>query len=830
MLLRLYDRLVLHRPRAVVGVLLCIFAALGYQARCFRLDASADSLILQQDKDLIYFRKMQSRYHTHKFLLMAYSPKADLLSDEALSELKKLRDELRRLRRVSSVVTILDAPLLRCPPVPLKELKRHVTTLESPSVDRALAKAELQESPIYRKLLVSPDMRTTGIVINLARDEAFERLRARRNQLLNKESLRPLTSTEREELRTITATYRSLRRQMVDRRHEDIAAVRAIMDKHRTSGELHLGGVPMVADDMISFIRSDLKVFGVGIFCFLVVALGVVFKAVRWVVLPMLCCACSVLSMVGLLGMLGWEVTVISSNFISLQLVVTMALAIHLVVRYRELLASRPELDNRALVFETVRSMAQPCLYTTATTIAGFGSLLACNILPVIDFGWMMTAGLIVSLVVTFLLFPACLMCLPKPKPRSEKAAGRSMTAFLARVTKSHGRPIIAISLAILVLTTVGISRLTVENSFINYFKTSTEIYKGMRLIDEKLGGTTPLDVILDFEPATETKQGEAQKPAAGDDFSDFSDFDEFDKTDKPDRYWFTCTRLGQVLKVHDYLDSLPQTGKVLSLGTVVKLVAQLTDIKQLDSFDFALLFNELPDQVKKIIVSPYVSIEDDQTRVDVRVIDSQRSLRRNAFLTKVRSDLVTKLGLTEDRVHLVGMMVLYNNMLQSLFRSQIKTVGYTLLAILLMFLVLFRSLKLSLIAIFPNILSCLVVLGVMGLLGIPLDMMTITIVAISVGMAVDNTIHYIHRFRYEFPKDRHYVNTMFRCHGSIGNALYYTTISVIVGFSILALSNFVPCVLFGLFTALAMAMALLAALTLLPALIVLLKPFGPGA
>ena len=825
LLLRLYDKIVLHRPAPVVAVLLCIFAVLGYQARHFRLDASVDSLILEHDEDLILFRQIESRYRTNEFLLMAFTPHAELLSDEALSELRKLRNELRGLKRVSSVVTILDAPLLRCPPVPIKELKGNLKTLELLSADRALAKAELQQSPIFRKLLVSPDMRTTGIVINFARDQAFEQLLVRRNQLLNRKSLGALSSTEREELGNVSAAYHAYRRRNVDRRHEDIMAVRAIMDRHRGSGELHLGGVPMVIDDMISFIKSDLEVFGAGIFCFLAVALGVIFRAARWVILPMLCCGFSALSMLGLLGMLGWEVTVISSNFISLQLVITMALAIHLVVRYRELLVSQPGADNHTLVLEMVGSMARPCLYTTTTTIAGFGSLLACNILPVINFGWMMTAGLAVSLGITFLLFPACLVWLPKPEPRAERVAGRSVTALLACITESHGPAIITISLAVLALTVVSISKLTVENSFISYFKDSTAIYQGMKLIDERLGGTTPLDIVLDFDPSSEAKPVAPTKQGG-----DFGDFDEFEKADKHEKYWFTRDRVNQVLRIHDYLDSLPETGKVLSLGTVVKLAAQLTDISQLDSFDFALLFNELPDEVKEIIVDPYVSVEDSQARLNVRVIDSERSLRRNAFLRKVRSDLVNKLGLAQGRVRVAGMMVLYNNMLQSLFRSQIQTIGYTLLAILLMFLVLFRSLKLSLIAIFPNILSCLVVLGVMGLLGIPLDMMTITIVAISVGMAVDNTIHYIHRFRHEFPKDRDYTNAMHRCHGSIGNALYYTTITVIVGFSILALSNFIPCVLFGLFTALAMAMALLAALTLLPRLIMLFEPFGPGA
>jgi len=204
--------------------------------------------------------------------------------------------------------------------------------------------------------------------------------------------------------------------------------------------------------------------------------------------------------------------------------------------------------------------------------------------------------------------------------------------------------------------------------------------------------------------------------------------------------------------------------------------------------------------------------------------------LRRNELLEKIRHDLVNKLGLKKERVHLTGMLVLYNNMLQSLFKSQILTLGVVILALMGMFLILFRSLKIALIAIFPNLLSIGVVLGVMGWVKLPLDMMTITIASISVGIAVDDTIHYIHRFTTEFQIDRNYILTMHRCHESIGHAMFYTSVTIIIGFSILVLSNFIPSIYFGLLTGLAMLIALIAALTVLPQLIVVFKPFGDGA
>jgi hypothetical protein len=370
-----------------------------------------------------------------------------------------------------------------------------------------------------------------------------------------------------------------------------------------------------------------------------------------------------------------------------------------------------------------------------------------------------------------------------------------------------------------------------VENSFINYFKESTQIHAGMAIVDRKMGGTTPLDVIIDFgeEGITEPESGPESEPEGGDSDGFFEEFEEFESAEDDEKYWYTPERMDLIGRVHDHLERLPEIGKVLSLSTMLRIANELKGATEWDSFELALLFNEFPADFRRMTLDPYVSIEHDQARVAVRIKDSMKSLRRNELLQRIREDLSTDFGLEPEQVHLAGMMVLYNNMLQSLFKSQIQTVGYTVLAIMAMFMILFRSLKVSLIAIFPNLMASLVVLGVMGLLDLPLDMMTITIVAISMGIAVDNTIHYIHRFRHEFEVDHDYMQTMFRCHGSIGNALYYTSVTIIVGFSILALSEFIPSILFGLLTGLAMAMALLAALTLLPRLIILFKPFGPG-
>jgi len=827
LLTRFFDKVILKRPGFVILCLLAVVIFLGYNVKDFKLDASAETLLLENDKDLRYSRLISSRYGEHDYLLMAYAPKDDLFSDKALEKLTRLRNELRQLESVSSVVSILDAPLLESPPVQVKELASNIKTLESLTAAIKLVRIEFSESPLYQNLLVSPDLKTTALQINFIIDEVYQDLLTRRDHFREKQAFGQLSSAEVAEFKIVTKQFKQHRNKMKKIRHQDIAAIRAIMDKYRQDDELFLGGVSMIADDLIGFIKNDLKIFGFGVLFFLIITLSIIFRKMRWIFLPMLCCAFSAISMIGLLGMFGWEVTVISSNFISLQLIITMAITIHLIVRYRELLHNNPEAEKRKLILDTVSFMMRPCLYAALTTIAGFGSLLFCDILPVITFGWMMIAGITVSLILTFLFFPSVLMLISKGTPQAGRGTHFSLTPFFARFTEAHGIMILVISGIVFLISAVGISRLAVENSFIDYFKDTTEIYQGMKVIDQNLGGTTPLDVIIDLdEPEAST-----QMVASGTDTEDgneFDEFDEFDKAEDEEKYWFTSDKMALVVKIHDYLDSLPETGKVLSLGTMMKIADKISKGKPLDNFELAVLYNEIPDKFKSMVLTPYVSVEHNQVRFSIRVRDSEKSLKRNKLLKKIREDLISKLGLKKDNVHLTGMLVLYNNMLQSLFSSQILTLGIVVVALMCMFLILFGSLKIALIAIAPNLLSIGVVLGVMGWLNIPLDMMTITIAAVSIGIAVDNTIHYIHRFRHEIKADQNYLKTVHRCHGSIGYAMYYTSITIIIGFSILALSNFIPSIYFGLLTGLAMLIALVAALTLLPQLLVVFKPFGP--
>ena len=829
-----YQKYVLDRPVMVILGLIVVITVLGYKARDFKVDASAETLLLENDQDLHYARQVSARYGTNDFLIVAYAPKeGDLFSETTLQNLRSLKADLQKLERVSSVLSILDVPLFESPPLTYAELSEGARTLESPKTDRKLARVEVRDSPFYRDLLVSRDMQTIALVVNLKRDHIYRQLIDKRNGYLQKRDSDGLAPDEADELKKTVKLIRSHLDRMNVIQHRDIAAVRAIMDGYRDGAELYLGGVSMIADDMISFIKADLKGFGLGVFLLLVVMLGFIFRRVRWVVLPMLCCFLSVIAMMGILGTFGWEVTVISSNFISLQLIITLAIVVHLIVRYREYLRENPDTDQRTLVSDTVRAKFTPCLYAALTTIAGFSSLLFCDIKPVIHFGWMMSAGILVSLILTFFLFPACVVLLPKENPPSgNRRFNFAFITLLADFTRNRGGWVMVFTLILSGLAVAGLFRLVVENSFIDYFKESTEIYRGMKVIDEKLGGTTPLDVIVQFEDtdlSTEPDEDMDEAYLEDEEDADLMELLDEEVAEQKDKYWFIDERLETIEKVHDYLDGLPETGKVLSFGTLLKLARSLRKGEALDSFETNVFYNKLPDKYKDLIIKPYVSFEANEARFSVRIKDSLKTLKRDALLKQVRHDLIHKLQLEPDQVKIAGAMVLYNNMLQSLFASQIKTIGVVALALLVMFLVLFRSLQLALIALFPNLFASGAVLGVMGWLNIPLDMMTITIAAISIGIAVDDTIHYIYRFQEEIKKDGDYYQALYRCHGTIGHAMYYTSVTIIIGFSILVFSNFWPTIYFGLFTGLAMFIALVAALTLLPQLLVLVKPFGRG-
>ena len=826
-LLKLYERVVLRHPLATLLISLVVISAVSVFAKNFRLDASADSLVLENDQDLKYYRSISARYGSDDFLVISYSPHQDLFAPETLADLRQLSESLQQIKRVGSVMSILDVPLIDSPRLSLGDLSQEVRTLETPGVDVQLAKQEFLSSPLYSNLLVSPDARTTALQVNFKRDETYHRLLKQRNSLREQALERDLTNEEKKQLDQASKEFDAYSAELSDLESRDIAGVRAIMDRHRQGADLHLGGLSMIVSDMIDYIRHDLATFGVGVLVFLISMLALIFRRLRWVILPMICCFGSVLFMFGFLGLVGWKVTVVSSNFTSLMLIITLSLCVHLIVQYNELFVEHPGADQLTLVREMVRTKAVPSIYTSLTTIVAFVSLLISDIRPVIDFGWMMAIGISFALLISFFLFPAGLMLL---KP-SHFAPRHDITSIITRTcahwVEHRGKLTLGLFVALAIFSAIGISRLRVENRFIDNFKSSTEIYQGMELIDKQLGGTTPLDLVIDADPeflnGKETKDQTVEKDP-------FADFDEpaAEEGLSGSSYWYNSFRIGELQKIHTYLNQLPETGKVLSMATTMSLMRQLNADQPLDNISLAVIHKKLPPLIQQSLFHPYLAEDGNQVRFSVRVFESDPNLRRNELLKKIRRDLTHDLGLKNEQVHLTGMFVLYNNVLQSLFRSQIETIGAVFLVIMGMFLMQFRSPRLAIIAIIPNLVSAGAVLGLMGWLDIPLDIMTITIAAITIGIAVDDTIHYIHRFREEIQVDGDGLAAMKRCHKSVGRAMYYTSITIIIGFSILALSNFIPTIYFGLFTGLAMAVAMVANLTLL-ALLLLLWPGKEG-
>lgn len=854
-LMAFYDALVLRRPWLTLLLVALLTAGMATQLHKIKLDASADSLMLQGDPALDFYRAVTKEYATEDFLLITWQPHAPLLSPQSLQPLHEMAQALRTLEGVSSVVTILDVPLLESPPVTLSDMTSSdpLPTLEQPGLDLDMVLREFTSSPIYADLLVSRDGLVSAVQINLLRDAAYFDLLGQREALRLQRNEEGLSAAQQQELAAVETAFKARSAIVLARDAQLVANVREIAAQYKDDARLFVGGVPMIAADMVSFVASDLVVFGSAILGIMAVVMAVIFRRVRWVVIPLATCGVTVTIMLGLLGALDWRMTVISSNFVAVLLIITLSIVIHLIVRYRELHAQQPEGDLRERVANSMALMAVPCFYTSITTIVAFMSLVVSGIQPVIDFGWMMTVGIAVGLLSAFVVVPCLMLVWPEGRPHRHSGSDPALTALFARLTDHFGRSILLVTALLVVLIAVGISRLEVENRFIDYFSKSTEIYQGMELLDTRLGGTIPLDIIisppdentplpgLENVPVASSATGEDEDFAdagdqdlGGDDLGDDWD-DEFASDvdfvsvegDFKPSYWFSLAGMRELDKIHGHVDSLPETGKVLSLSTVFAVVKKLMG-EDIGGVELAIVQKSFPDDMKELMVSPYYSENTQQARLTVRVKETSKELRRDEFLRTLRTELGETLGVAPDRVQFTGMLVLYNNVLQSLFRSQILTLGAVFAAILLMFLLLFRSIPLALITLAPNALAAGIVLGVMGLAGIPLDIMTITIAAIVVGIGVDDCIHYVHRFIKEFAVDRDYRATMYRCHNSIGRAMYYTTLTVVVGFSTLTLSNFNPSIYFGLLTVLAMIAAVLGALLLLPQLILVLKPLGP--
>jgi hypothetical protein len=797
----------LNRPLVVLMIMAGLIFSAGYHSKDFTYDASADTLVAENDPELAYYRKVTHYLGGENFLFLTYTPKnARLITPETIRKIDVLAQRLEAIEGVAKVTSILDAPLLKSPPIPVARMAEEYRTLQSPDVDLKRAAEELTASPLFKNLLISEDGQTTAFRIDLATNERLQTLADQRNALRAKENKRP---EERAELKKISEQYRLVYAENTRRVDEMLDEIRQVRDSVSDEATAYLGGVPMVASDMIKYVKKDVFTFGLASIVLIMGMLFFFFRRLRWVLLPIVTTAVTIFLTIGLLGYMRQPVTVISSNFVSLLAILSISFSIHLIAKYRELVREDGSTPHEELVCRTMIEKLKPCLYTALTTIVAFGSLMTSSIVPVTDFGWIMCLGVLVAFLVAYTLFPALLMLAPKGQPSATIQQNSTFIRYLCHLSTRRTVLVLLGAVFLFGASVAGVTRLSLDSRFIDYFKPETEIYKGLAFIDKNLGGTIPMDIILEFPPYV----NEASE--FGDDFFTGAE-DDF-----PERYWYTPDKIQYLRKFHQYLESRREIGKVISLATLEEMARDFNDGKPLGAVEMIAVLSSIPDNVREEFIAPYASPAEGLMRISTRIHETGPPYSRNQLIQDIESFGETGLGLPPDRVRVTGVNVLFNGMLQELFSSQTSTLLFVIGATFLMFVVLLRSPLLAFIGLVPNVLAALTILAFMGFVGMPLDMMTITIAAIIIGIGVDDAIHYLHHFREIYVRKRDVIAAVEENHRNIGNALYYTSVTVVIGFSVLGFSNFVPTVYFGALTALAMVLALLANLTVLPALLV---------
>ena len=780
----------------------------------FQLDASSDTLLLDNDPDLKTYRENSRKYGSSDFLVIAFTPNEEIFTSETVSLLKNLVEDLKNVNGIKNVLSLFDVPLLKYSEQSISELAENVVTLSTENVDLTKAKYEFETNEVYRGLLISEDLKTIAFQMSLEPNKEYQKLISERYDLID------LEMTLEEEVFKNNLEILDLKideQKKINLSNEAILIneVRNITNNYKDNGEIFLGGGAMIAHDTIKMIQQDLLTFGVAVFFMFVLILSIIFKQFRWVAIPLISACLSALFTTGLISWMGWKVTVVSANFIALLMIIGISLTVHLVVRYREITSRFHDLTHSEALKKTLSQMFLPCLYTALTTMVAFASLIISDIRPIIDFGLLMVLSIFIAFTVSFVFFGSLASLMKKNTKDTKVDYSSGFTTWINSLVVRFKNIILLISLIGFIFSLVGINKLSVENKFIDYFKPTTEIYQGLSLIDKKLGGTAPLDIIISApQSATQTN----------DEFEE--DFDDFGIETEEYGYWFNSQNLSYLEEIHDYLERRPEIGKVLSVSSAIKL-AEIAKGEKLDDLELALLRKVLPEDINNQLLSSYISEDDNQVRLSARVIESMDGLNRKNLIDEVKTDLIQNYQLSEEQFYLSGISVIYNNLLQSLFQSLIGSLTIVFSAIFIMFIILFRSLYMALIAMIPNLLSAASVLGIIGWSGIPLDIMTVTVAAISIGIGVDNTIHYVHRFLKEYDLQKNYDLAIKNSHATIGRAMFYTSLTIVLGFMILVSSNFNPSVFFGIFTSFSMIIAILAALMLLPVLIRHLKPFG---
>ncbi len=763
----------------------------------FRIDASSDTLVAKNDKDFLYFNNYNKLFTTENFLVLAVKNNGEI-DNKFIEKIDFLSQEILKIKNVKRVFSFIDAPILFLNNSSLNSLNaENIETIKNSNYNLDDVIKELSNNPIYRDQIINSDSNVFSLIIYLHKNLEIEKARDNYNNL----------KISRDQ-------YLQFKKNNDAQRNSLIKEIRQIINKVDDNNEYFLGGVEMITSDVINFVKKDIIIFSLSVVLIIILVLFLIFKEIKFVLISLISSIYSVFVIFGIISFFQIEVTAISSNFSALIFILSISMNIHIINYYRLL-----DIDPKNKLQITINKMFWPCFYTTLTTIVAFGSLIVTDIKPIIDFGIIMIISLIVSFICSFSILPLLLYLFPNSKNSNHNIF--ILKDLLSSLTKNFFKTITIISIIFFIISIGGILKLNVENSFVNYFKKNTEIYKGMKLIDKELGGTTPLDIIINFNETDDLSN-------VGDDIINEDDliidediFDDEIFLNDETNTWFTNEKLEIISDIHYFLNSREEIGKVQSIVSLVEM-ANLINKKPLEIFELSILYNEIPEEYKENLIYPFLLIDQNMAKITARVKDSENISREN-LINDIKNYLENKNNSSVKNFKVNGLLVLYNNMLDSLFESQIKSLGFVIILILIMFVILFKSIKLSIIGIIPNILASSFILGIIGYLSIPLDIMTITIAAITIGIAVDNTIHYLYRFK-EFKNENKLMDSIKLTNSSAGLAVLTTSITIALGFSVLSFSNFIPTVLFGIFTSLAMIFAMLGVMILIPSLLIISK------
>ena len=746
--MKFFFQSIISNKNIVLAILTTLCVILFSWIDKFRFDASSETLVLEDDLSYEMYEEINDRFTSSEFLVVALIDQ-DIFSNQSLINLSNLEAKLEEVVNVSNVISVLDAPLFEQPKLSLVKSATNDKYLLLDDLNLISAKQELIESPLFNQLIINNLGTAVAMQINLNDAEDYE----------------------------ITVKH-----------------IRNILKEDKYF-ESYLAGPAMIVSDTIAYIKNDVLTFGFITFLMFFLLLIVFFRDFWSAFVIMFNASLVIYITICLLGYFDWPISIVSSNFLTLLFISSVAVSVHMIVKLKEGKTSKLSYQ------ESLAKIFIPCLYTALTTMVGFLSLILSNIQPVIDFGKMMAVGVVINLLISFIFIPA-LIGLRGIAELSEFSLSKIYYKYLYLNTKNlfknYGVPLIFLFLPIFIYLSSG---LKVENKFIDYFDESTEIHQGMKFIDEELGGTTPIDIVFTL-PEEEI----------------FIDEDDlfFSEGSETSQYWWRQKNMRLLKSIQSDLNQIPELGKDLSIVNGVLLAEKLNDFNEMGDLELAFVKNSLLTNDKaKDVLNSYISPDDRSARITFRIIDSSKDINRNDLLMKIDSYLASKLKDTNVEYQLSGLGVLYNNLLQSLFGSQIKSLAFVFGAIFLMLLILFRSLLISLIVIFVPLVAVGFVFSFMSLFSIPLDIMTITIASISVGMSVDYAIHIAWRFREEqkISRSNAEINTI----NSSGQAVLITAMTVIVGFLVFIFSNFNPTVLFGLLSALAIFVSAALALRLIP-------------